>query len=102
MSTEQCFSGVWVDRKIWLSKSLTPIEKLLIVEVDSLSASENGCPAPAGYFADFLMLSISKVRSIFSSLIKRGLIVKNVVKGVTYRSINHEALNTEINKIYVN
>jgi hypothetical protein len=36
------FKGVWIPKDVWLDHNLTWMEKLLLVEIDSLDA-EKGC-----------------------------------------------------------
>ena len=50
------FKGVWIKKEIWLNTNLTLIEKVLIVEIDSLDNSERGCFASNEYLAKFVNL----------------------------------------------
>lgn len=49
---EREFKGVWIPKEIWLNKDLSLIEKVLLVEIDSLD-NENHCIASNEYFAEF-------------------------------------------------
>lgn len=54
------FKGVWVPRDIWLSKELSAIEKVILVEIDSLDNDEH-CFASNEYFAEFCNCSVPTV-----------------------------------------
>jgi len=49
------------------------MEKLLLVEIDSLDA-EKGCFASNGYFGEFFNLSNSRVSEMIASLVSKGYI----------------------------
>jgi hypothetical protein len=68
------FKGVWIKKEIWLNTNLTLIEKVLIVEIDSLDNSERGCFASNEYLAKFVNLSEGRVANIISDLKKRDFI----------------------------
>lgn len=44
------FKGVWIPKEIWLNKDLTPLEKIYLVEIDSLDDGEFGCYASNKHF----------------------------------------------------
>jgi len=67
------FKGVWVPREVWLDEKLSWMEKLFLVEIDSLD-NENGCFASNKYFGEFFGLSNSRVSEIISSLQYKGYI----------------------------
>lgn len=72
--TERDFKGVWIPKDLWLSKDLTTQEKVLLVEIDSLSKTERGCFASNEYLAEFLGLSKERARKILASLIDKGYV----------------------------
>ena len=73
MSIEREFKGVWIPREIYLHEGLTPMDKFLLVEIDSLS--KNGeCFASNEHFSKFLGISKSHVSRLISKLVKLGLI----------------------------
>ena len=74
MDSERDFKGIWIPKEIWLSKELTVMEKLFLVEIDSLNNSKHGCFASNKYFSDFFELSIGRVSQIISSLKEKGFI----------------------------
>jgi hypothetical protein len=70
------FKGVWIKKEIWLNTNLTLIEKVLIVEIDSLDNSNRGCFASNQYLAKFVNLSEGRVANIISDLKKRDFIIQ--------------------------
>jgi len=70
------FKGIWIKKEIWLNTNLTLIEKVLIVEIDSLDNSERGCFASNEYLAKFVNLSEGRVANIISDLKKRDFIIQ--------------------------
>ncbi len=75
MKENRDFKGVWIPKEIWLNTDLSIIEKVLLVEIDSLDNSERGCFASNEYLAKFVQLSESRVAHIISDLKKREYIV---------------------------
>lgn len=67
------FKGVWIPKEIWLDENLTWMEKLLLVEIDSLDA-EQGCFASNDYFAKFFQLSKSRISDLIGQLVAKGYI----------------------------
>ena len=67
------FKGVWIPKEVWLDDKLNWMEKLFLVEIDSLD-NENGCFASNKYFGAFFGLSVSRVSEIISSLQSKGYI----------------------------
>ena len=73
MTNDRDFKGVWIPKDIYLNKDLTPTEKFLLVEVDSLS--KNGeCFASNEHFAQFLQISKDRVSKLLTKLRRMGLI----------------------------
>lgn len=73
MENNRAFKGVWIPANIWLSKNLSLVEKVMLVEIDSLD-NEYGCFALNKHFADFFNLSKSRVSQIIKSLENKELI----------------------------
>ena len=67
------FKGVWIPKEIWLDEHLTWMEKLLLVEIDSLDAKD-GCFASNDYFAKFFKLSKTRISELIGQLINKGYI----------------------------
>lgn len=72
------FKGVWIPKDIWLDENLTWMEKLLLVEIDSLDA-EKGCFASNDYFAKFFQLSKSRISDLIGQLVAKGYITTFLV-----------------------
>jgi hypothetical protein len=74
------FKGVWIPKKVWLAEDLNWTEKMLLVEIDSLSTNRE-CYASNDYFAKFFKLSKHTISLVVSSLKEKGYIdVKMVYK----------------------
>jgi hypothetical protein len=67
------FKGVWIKKEIWLDNNITWMEKLFLVEIDSLD-NDNGCFASNNHFSEFFNLSASRCSEIISSLTKKQYI----------------------------
>jgi hypothetical protein len=69
---ERDFKGVWISKEVWLDNRLTAVEKVILMEIDSLDCGENGCFASNQYLAEFCQCSETKVSTAISKLIKLG------------------------------
>lgn len=67
------FKGIWIPKEIWISTDLKVMEKLLLVEIDSLDNAD-GCFASNDYFAKFFSLSKNRCSEIIKSLEEKGYI----------------------------
>jgi hypothetical protein len=76
MKENRDFKGVWIPKEIWLNTDLSIIEKVLLVEIDSLDNSERGCFASNEYLSSFVQLSEGRVANIISDLKKRKFIIQ--------------------------
>jgi hypothetical protein len=76
MKENRDFKGVWIPKEIWLNTDLSIIEKVLLVEIDSLDNSDRGCFASNEYLASFVQLSEGRVANIISDLKKRKFIIQ--------------------------
>lgn len=68
------FKGVWIPRVVWLDERLNALDKIILIEIDSLDSTERGCFASNRYIADFCQCSESKVSHSISKLTKLGYI----------------------------
>ena len=66
------FKGVWIPKEIYLDERLTALDKIILVEIDSLDDGKTGCFASNEYLADFCQCSKAKVTSAISKLIECG------------------------------
>lgn len=64
------FKGVWIPASIWLNNDLSLQEKMLLVKIDSFKE----CFASNQYLADFMGLSVPRVKAIIGNLRKLGFI----------------------------
>lgn len=72
------FKGIWIPREVWLDTRLTALEKIVLVEIDSLEHEERGCFASNKYLAEFCQCSESKITKAISKLIELNYVyVKN-------------------------
>jgi len=71
--TTRNFKGIWIPKFIWENKNLTIMEKVFIVEIDSLD-NDNGCFASNNYFADFFNCTPQRCSQIINSLVKKKFI----------------------------
>ena len=73
------FKGVWIPREIYLDMSLKPIEKLLLVEIDSLSKTKEGCFVSNSKLGKFLGRSKGWAANTISDLTKRGYLEVSLI-----------------------
>ena len=98
---ERDFKGIWIPREIWLASELTLLEKIFLVEIDSLDNEQN-CYASNAYFAEFFGISKGRCTQIIKSLEAKGFIQiqlirdKNVITKRVLRVVRK--LNTPIAK----
>jgi hypothetical protein len=91
---ERDFKGVWIPKQVWLDKKLTWIEKLFLVEIDSLD-NEDGCYASNKYFSDFFGITSSRCSQIITSLKNKGYIsAENIRDGKVITKRVLRILNT--------
>lgn len=68
------FKGVWIPRDIWLDDRLSAIEKVLFIEIDSLSGGEFGCIKTNETLAEFCQCSVRTITQAISNLKELGLV----------------------------
>jgi hypothetical protein len=81
------FKGIWIPKEIWLSPTLSLMEKVLFVEIYSLD-NERGCFASNRYFAEFFGVSPRQIATYVGSLKEKGFIT------VTIRNQNERTIRT--------
>ena len=67
------FKGIWIPAEVWLDERLTALEKMILMEIDSLDNDDN-CYASNEHLAKFCQCSQSKVSSAIAKLKKLGYI----------------------------
>jgi|688.fasta_scaffold393421_2 hypothetical protein len=73
MQLDRDFKGVWIPKDLYLDKSLSWTEKILLVEINSLDKNiDLGCYASNEYLAEFIGKSTGTTANLISGLIKRG------------------------------
>ena len=102
MGINRDFKGVWIPKEIWLNKDLTVMEKLFLVEIDSLD-NDKGCFASNAHFAEFFDITKGRCTQIIKSLEKKGLVtikLEREGKNVSKRIIKVvRKLNTLVSKL---
>lgn len=63
------FKGVWFPREIWLDSRLSALDKVILLEIDSLDVDEKGCYASNEYLAEFCQCSETKISNCIKKLI---------------------------------
>ena len=58
---ERDFKGIWIPKEIWLDDRLNALEKMILMEIDSLDTDEKGCYATNDYIAEFCQCTPKKV-----------------------------------------
>lgn len=76
----RAFKGIWIPAEIWLNERLSVMEKLFLVEIDSLDNDE-GCRASNAHFSDFFNISKGRCTQII-----KGLEAKNLIAVVLIRN----------------
>lgn len=67
---ERQFKGVWIPQGVWLDDRLTALDKIILVEIDSLDNEETGCYATNEYLANFCQCGVTKISTAISKLIE--------------------------------
>lgn len=63
------FTGIWIPKEVYLDERLSALEKIILVEIDSLDG-EDGCFASNEYLAKFCQCSKNKISSAISKLVE--------------------------------
>lgn len=116
MEQERQFKGVWIEKDVWLDKRLNALEKVILVEIDSLDNEESGCYASNKYLAEFCQCSECKVSLAISKLIELDYLELKSFDGRTrvlksrllnfkrqdYKNLKADLKNLKDNNIYNN
>lgn len=76
------FKGIWIPKEVYLDERLSALEKMILIEIDSLDNSD-GCFASNKYIADFCQCSETKVSNSISKLTKLGYLYVKSFDGRT-------------------
>ena len=93
------FKGIWIPKEIWLNNNLKLIEKIFLVEIDSLD-NEDGCYASNKYFAEFFGITKGRCSQVISALQDKKLInihFERDGKVITHRIIK---VVNKLNRMY--
>lgn len=74
------FQGVWIPADMWLDRSLSITEKVMLVEIGSLESEDRGCYKSNAEFAEFFGLSASRVSEIISGLAAKHFVTVELVR----------------------
>lgn len=72
MNDNRDFKGVWIPMEVWLDTRLNALDKVILMEIDSLDQGEKGCYASNEHLAEFCQCSKTKVSTVISKLIECG------------------------------
>ena len=72
MNDNRDFKGVWIPKEVWLDTRLNALDKVILMEIDSLDQGEKGCYASNEHLATFCQCSKTKVSTAISKLIECG------------------------------
>lgn len=67
------FKGIWIPKEIWLNPDLTLMEKVFLVEINSLD-NEKGCFASNEYFSKFFGITRQRASQIILNLKEKGFL----------------------------
>lgn len=84
-----------IPKEIWLDRSLTMMEKLFLIEIDSLD-NENWCFASNSYFSDFFWVTKWRCTQIIKQLESKNLI--NIVIERQWKMISKRIIRV-VNKL---
>jgi Helix-turn-helix domain len=88
---KRAFKGVWICAAIFLDEKLTPAEKILLAEIDSLTTDDHGCYASNAHFAKRLGVTASRTNHIVARLTREGYIVRVCYDGrISHRVVSPE------------
>ena len=105
------FKGVWIPKEVYLDTRLTALEKIILVEIDSLDNGEDGCFASNDYLAEFCQCTNVKVSTSISKLVELGYLEKvgfdgrrRILKSRLKLSLRQTQtkFKTDTNKVYSN
>lgn len=75
MNLSRDFKGIWIPKELWLNQSLSPAEKCLLAEIDSLSRDGQECFASNEYLAEFMHMTEGSLKNMMTSLREKGHII---------------------------
>lgn len=94
MSENRDFKGVWIPKAVWLDTRLNALDKVILIEIDSLDNGERGCYASNEHLAEFCQCSKTKVSTAITKLIKCGYLYVQSFNG-RQRELKSRLSNSE-------
>lgn len=94
MSENRDFKGVWIPKSVWLDTRLNALDKVILIEIDSLDNGERGCYASNEHLAEFCQCSKTKVSTAITKLIKCGYLYVQSFNG-RQRELKSRLSNSE-------
>lgn len=67
------FKGIWIPKEVWLNGDLTMLDKVILMEIDSLDG-EDGCTASNEYLCSFCQCSQQKLSQSITKLSNMGFV----------------------------
>lgn len=89
------FKGVWIPKEIWLNNEMTLLDKIILIEIDSLDVTEEGCYASNSYLAEFCNCTETKI-----SLSIKKLIDLEYLEVIKFDG-RHRYIKSRLKKIYM-
>lgn len=74
MTDTRDFKGVFIPNKVWKDTRLTALDKVILVQIDTMGKDENGYSVSNSELADFCHCSTTKVSTTISKLRDLGYI----------------------------
>jgi hypothetical protein len=81
------FKGVWLCAAIYESRELSPVEKLLLAEIDALTTDASACYASNAHFSNRLGITVTRVDHLLGKLTRHGYIVRVAFDGRVTRRV---------------
>lgn len=78
---ERIFKGIWIPAEIWETKELSWNEKVVLLEIDSFTASGRDCFISDEYIGELVGVNERTARRILSKLISLGYVKKTRFDG---------------------
>ena len=71
------FKGVYIPAKVWLDDRLSPIQKMLLCEIDAMSDGKNTpCYASNSHFCKHLKCELGSIKNMLTKLEKLGYLTR--------------------------
>lgn len=77
------FKGIWIPKEVWLDERLSPLDKVILMEIDSLDQTDRGCFAGNKRIAEFCQCSERKVTDSVKKLKAIGYLREESFDGRT-------------------